>query len=134
MEKQANIKRKAFTFQPKDLVLIKLQPYQQATVHKRVSQKLAPRFFGPFTIIKRIREVAYLLDLPSSSRIHPIFHVSLLRPYFGDTLAFDFQPLPPHFDLPLIIAREVDSNAEPHSVNLQHQTKSQIPLTQKMVK
>jgi hypothetical protein len=30
---------------------------------------------------KQVNEVAYRLDLPSSMKIHPVFHVSLLEPY-----------------------------------------------------
>ena len=46
------------------------------------TQKLMPRYVGPFKIKKRISEVAYELELPAAvRRVHPIFHVSLLRPY-----------------------------------------------------
>lgn len=110
MGKQANIKRNNFTFQPKDIVLLKLQLYRQATVHKRVSEKLAPRFFGPFTIIKKVEAFAYLLVFPSSSRIHPVFHVSLLQLYFKNKLATDFRPLPPHLDLPFDTDQDAGSN------------------------
>lgn len=84
----------AYTFQPDDLVLLKLQPYRQNTVKKRTSEKLAKRFFSPFKIIKHVGEMAYLLDLPSSLWIHPVVHVSLLRPYFGTEPTTDFRPLP----------------------------------------
>ncbi|XP_058746276.1 uncharacterized protein LOC131619165 [Vicia villosa] len=39
-------------------------------------------------------QAGYWLDLPSSSRIHPIVHVALLKPYYGDHPASDLQPLP----------------------------------------
>ncbi|XP_058783174.1 uncharacterized protein LOC131657833 [Vicia villosa] len=94
MEKQANKTRIAYSFQPGDSVLLKLQPYRQTTVQKRSSKKLTKRFFGPFKVIKRVGEVSYLLDLPSSSHIHPVVHVSLLRPYFGSEPESDFCPLP----------------------------------------
>ncbi|XP_058766771.1 uncharacterized protein LOC131640391 [Vicia villosa] len=94
MEKQANNKRRDFTFQTGDLVLLKLQPYRQQTVSRRTSQKLSKRFFGPYKVIQRVGEVAYLLDLPSSSKVHPVVHVSLLRPYFSNTASEGFRPLP----------------------------------------
>lgn len=82
MEKQENKKRTDLAFKEGDLVLSKLQPYRQHTISNRTTHKLAKRFFGAFKIIKKVDTVAYLLDLPSSSRIHPVVHISLLRPYF----------------------------------------------------
>lgn len=93
MEKQDNKKRMDYQFQEGDLVLLRLQLYPQQTCTKWTSQKLAQRFFGPFTIIKRVGVVAYLLDLPSSSRVHPVVHVSLLRPYFVDKPNKPYKPL-----------------------------------------
>lgn len=37
-----------------------------------------------------------MLDLPSSSRVHRVNHVSHLKPYYGDNLSMDFLPLPLH--------------------------------------
>jgi len=49
------------------------------------SNKFTPRFIGPYQIIKRVREVAYQVDLPSSlSNLHSIFHVIELRKYVPD--------------------------------------------------
>ncbi|GKD48271.1 putative reverse transcriptase domain-containing protein [Tanacetum coccineum] len=43
-------------------------------------RKLSPRFIGLFKILKRVGEVAYVLELPEEMRgIHNTFHVSYLR-------------------------------------------------------
>ena len=44
--------------------------------------KLAPKCHSPFRIIKQISPVTYKLELPSAWTIHPVFHASLLTPYY----------------------------------------------------
>jgi hypothetical protein len=47
-----------------------------------VKGKLAPRYIGPFPILKKCGTVAYKLDLPPSlARVYDIFHVSQLKKY-----------------------------------------------------
>jgi hypothetical protein len=79
MKRQADKKRTERSFSVGDRVFLKLQPYAQSSVLRRASHKLAFRYFGPYTILKKIGSVAYELELPSSSRVHPVFHVSQLR-------------------------------------------------------
>ena len=45
-----------------------------------VSKKLAPRYVGPYTIAQVINPSALRLTLPSSLKIHPVFHVSQVKP------------------------------------------------------
>ncbi|KAJ7521155.1 hypothetical protein O6H91_19G040500 [Diphasiastrum complanatum] len=40
---------------------------------------LSPRYCGSFTIIRRIGEVSYELELPTNTKVHPVFHVNRLR-------------------------------------------------------
>ena len=42
---------------------------------------LIPKFEGPFEVIKKVGEVAYMLKLPERLKLHPKFHVSFFKPY-----------------------------------------------------
>ncbi|KAM2589020.1 hypothetical protein TB1_045992 [Malus domestica] len=47
--------------------------------------KLSPRYIGPYMITERVGEVSYKLELPSKlSKVHNVFHVSMLRHYVAD--------------------------------------------------
>jgi len=68
-----------------DQVLVKLRPRRQTSTTGGVYSKLAKRYYGLFKVIKKIGSVAYQLNLPPTSRIHPVFHYSLLNPYHSST-------------------------------------------------
>ena len=47
--------------------------------------KLSPHYIGPYEIIERVGPLAYRLSLPPElTRIHNVFHVSMLRQYRSD--------------------------------------------------
>ncbi|GJU29316.1 peroxidase 64 [Tanacetum coccineum] len=108
MRNQANTKRRELSFQEGDYVFVKIQPYRQKTLAKRRYEKLSPRFYGPYRIIRKVGPVAYKLELPPNARIHPVFHVSMLKPAHG---SFPSTPAPP---LPITKDWEVD--LQPSSV------------------
>ncbi|XP_048434595.1 uncharacterized protein LOC125474673 [Pyrus x bretschneideri] len=83
MRQQANKHCSDRTFSVGDWVFLKLQPYRQTSVSKTHCPKLAHRYYGQFKVLPRVGQVAYTLDMPPHSRIHPTFHVSLLKPKVG---------------------------------------------------
>ena len=56
-----------------------------STAHIKVASpgtpKLLPEYIGPFKVQARQGPLAYRLELPEHYRIHPVFHVSLLKAY-----------------------------------------------------
>jgi hypothetical protein len=79
----ADNKRRDTSFELNSWVYVKLCPYRQKTPTSSPYTKLSPRYYGPFKILSRIGPVAYKLDLPPTSKIHPVFHCSLLKPHHG---------------------------------------------------
>lgn len=79
MKSQADKHRMEKEFAVGDWVFVKLQPYVQLSVARRSNQKLSYKYFGPYLITQRVGPVAYKLQLPPTSRIHPVIHVSQLK-------------------------------------------------------
>src|SRR3954463_12436004 len=80
-EQFANKKRRDLTFSVGNQVLLSTKNIDLASQANRPSRKLKHRFIGPYTVTQQISPVAYKLDLPTTLKIHPVFHVSLLKPY-----------------------------------------------------
>jgi hypothetical protein len=72
----ADKRRRDLTFKVGDYVYLKVSPLR-GTVRFHVKGKLAPRFVGPYKILKRIGKLAYKLELPDNlAGVHLVFHVS----------------------------------------------------------
>jgi hypothetical protein len=75
----ADKKRREASFNPGYFVYLKVSLIR-GTRRFQVHGKLAPRYIGPYKVLKRVRAVAYRLELPEEmSDIHPVFHISQLR-------------------------------------------------------
>jgi len=118
MKHYVDTKRRDISYDVGDLVYVRLRPYRQRSLSSSTYHKLSKRFYGPYKILARIGTVAYQLDLPPESIIHPVFHCSLLKHHHGPTLdptlipseAFNHQPI----IRPLaILATRMDKSTDP---------------------
>ena len=121
MKKYADSKRHDAKFEVGQWVWAKFHHYKQQSAAKRINFKLAKRYFGPFLITARIGKVAYRLELPPDCKIHPVLHVSLLKPYKGPL------PLPP----PSMVYDETQlpSIPLPHAIVAERHAKTPEGLT-----
>ena len=108
MRANTNRRRRDIEYAVGDWVFLKMQPYRRRSLAKRINEKLSPRFYGPFQVFNKVGIVAYKLDFPSHIKIHPVFHVSLLKKAIGDS--FQSQPLPP------MLSEDQELQAYPDSV------------------
>ena len=86
MKARADSHRREVEFQVGDKVFLKIRPYRQKSLARRVNEKLSARFYGPYEVAARVGKVAYRLHLPSEARIHPTFHVSQLKKVVGEAI------------------------------------------------
>ncbi|KAK3022848.1 hypothetical protein RJ639_046993 [Escallonia herrerae] len=86
MKKHADKNRRSQEFNVGDKVMVKLLPQDRKFLRGRDS-RLLQKYEGPLTIVKKIGKMAYKVDPPHwwSSQLHPVFHVSMLKPFYDDT-------------------------------------------------
>mmetsp|Transcript_21031 Transcript_21031/g.30578 ORF Transcript_21031/g.30578 Transcript_21031/m.30578 type:complete len:251 (-) Transcript_21031:17-769(-) len=71
---QANSRRHAKIFNVGDNVYLSTR-----NLSLEGPTRFQPRWLGPFPVVEKHSDVAYTLQLPDEMRIHPTFHVSLLK-------------------------------------------------------
>jgi hypothetical protein len=64
-----------------EMVLLSTRNIAAIVDKRRPTQKLTPKYIGPFKIIQVVSTTSYKLELPEMMKIHSVFHVSLLKPY-----------------------------------------------------
>jgi hypothetical protein len=82
------------SFEVGDLVFLGLQPYRHSSLKKSGAEKLKPRFYCPYRIMRRVGKVAYELEIPEGGKIHNMFHVSCLKKVVGQFISTS-EELPP---------------------------------------
>ncbi|KAK3030232.1 hypothetical protein RJ639_038355 [Escallonia herrerae] len=86
MKKHADKNRRSQDFNVGDKVMVKLLQQDRKFLRGRDS-RLLQKYEGPLTIVKKIGKMAYKVDPPHwwSRQLHPVFHVSMLKPFYEDT-------------------------------------------------
>ena len=89
----ANAKRSpAPDFKVGDQVYVKAKYFRST----RPSKKLLEKNLGPYPIIAQVGSLSFTLCLPDSMHaVHPVFHVSQLKPAIPNTIPNRTQPPPP---------------------------------------
>ena len=119
MKVQADKHRREVEYQVGDMVFLKIQPYRFKNLSKRSYQKPSPHFYGPYEVLEKVGAAAYRLKLPDASRVHLVFHVSLLKRCVA--------PGATSQSLPLCLTEEWELQLEPEEItavrtNLQGET------------
>ncbi|XP_016206384.1 uncharacterized protein LOC107646734 [Arachis ipaensis] len=113
---------------------------EQADVSRSYLDKVAKRmkkwglirkYEGPFEIIGRVGEVAYKVQLPPSMKIHPVFHVSMLKPYHEEQ---DESSKGDSSRAPLVVIRSFDKEIEETLANRVVRQRGVPPSIQYLIK
>lgn len=79
-----DVRQRELEFKVENWVFLKVSPMKEEMTFGK-KRNLSLRYIGPYQIVRRIGNVAYELDLPTSlALVHSVFHVSMLKKCVGD--------------------------------------------------
>ncbi|GMF26971.1 unnamed protein product [Phytophthora fragariaefolia] len=79
------------TFTIGEQVLLSTDSIRSSAETNLGASKLAPRFIGPFRVMK-VNGEAYTLDIPTPLRLHPTFYVGQFKKYYPATVPSAMDP------------------------------------------
>jgi 8-oxo-dGTP pyrophosphatase MutT (NUDIX family) len=81
---QADKHRRDVSFEVGQEVLVNMKNMRiKKDLRDRLRIKLLPRFWGPLKVLDLIGSHAVRIELPEGARMHNVFHVSLIEPYYA---------------------------------------------------
>jgi len=115
MTAEANKRRQPHPFRIGDEVFLdtRLLPVGYANVNAvdaPNSRKFQHPYAGPFTLLKKAGENAFVLDIPTHWRLHPVFNVARLKPCKVDRTRV--HPPPPPLRSTVTVEYEVETIVE----------------------
>ena len=119
-KKFADQKHRPVHFKEGDWVFLKV-PENSTSLQTGPVSKLSPQFCGLFKILNKVGQVAYKLELPAHSKVHPVFHVSHLRKrLIGQERPVDNSVLVEYMEPP-ILPYELERVLDYHMLRTRHQ-------------
>ena len=76
MSRYANRRRCPVTIRVGDYVWVRTD---HVCMPQHLTRKLAPKFMGPYRVLRAINAVAFEVELPDTCSIHNVFHASQLK-------------------------------------------------------
>ena len=76
MSRYANHRRRSVTIHVGDYVWVHTD---HVCMPQHLTCKLAPKFMGPYHVLRAINAVAFEVELPDTCLIHNVFHASQLK-------------------------------------------------------
>jgi hypothetical protein len=114
----ADKNRRAITLEVGQLVLLSSKNIRITTTG---TPKLLPRYLGPFKITKLIGRAAAKLAIPTAWKLHPVFHVSLLKIWKGanapEPVTVDVEGMP-EYTIDTILSHKVQSRGRGRPVTM----------------
>ncbi len=110
--------RRVVTFSVGEHVLLSTKNLKLRVKH---DTKLLPKYIGPLKVVSVVGAVAYKLELPPKWRVHPVFHVSLLKKYISRN-AEGHVATPPVEWLDEEPLYEVEAIVDHHDASFRHKT------------
>jgi hypothetical protein len=114
----ADKKRRAITLEVGQLVLLSSKNIRITTTG---TPKLLPRYLGPFKVTKLIGRAAVKLAIPAAWKIHPVFHVSLLKIWKGpdtpEPVTVEVEGMP-EYTIDTILSHKVQSRGRGRPVTM----------------
>ena len=121
MKQQADQHRSERSFDVWDWIFLQLQTYRKMSLKQdKNDNKLSPKYYVPYKVLQNIGTMAYKLELPASSWVHPVFHVSCLKMVIGENIPV--QTILPELDEEGKIILELEAVTETRNWQLRNRS------------